>query len=90
MAKQTTKRAGVDEKPAANEIATKPDPVKPAKPVPKWRQCPLCFGNYGGVGKITCTRGMRRYYVCTTCGFHWHADMEYRTLEFTTPTPGEE
>lgn len=58
---------------------------KPEKKIPKWRQCPLCWGNYKGVGKVRSTQGMRRYYKCCECGFSWSVDLGIRTISATMP-----
>lgn len=77
------------QKPVQTVAEKQPD--KPVvKRVPKWRQCPLCHGNYGGIGNITCTRGTVRYYKCNTCGFTWRVEVEVRSIEFQNPTMADE
>lgn len=49
--------------------------IAPAKlkAVPVYRQCPLCYHGFGGVGRCYSTSGQTRYYKCNCCPHTWTA-----------------
>jgi hypothetical protein len=61
---------------------------EPKRDVPTYQRCPICYGNYGGIGV---SRGLyrksstlhRRYYKCDQCVYSWTVDLtpeQVRTL----------
>lgn len=78
MDKRDRKR---NEVPVGEKVA-----AEQGKRIPTWRQCPLCWGNYNGVGKATSTQNRKRYYKCDQCGFNWHVELTISSIRVTEPT----
>ena len=69
MSKKKVKEERVDHAKGNDENAKHRD-------VPKYRQCPVCYGGRGGVGKRKWTSRIngatvKNCYVCDTCNFDW-------------------
>lgn len=57
-------------------LQTRVPDVSTREEIPRHRQCPLCHGRHGGVGKCDGTYKkastfLRRYYKCNQCGHTW-------------------
>ena len=77
--------------PVVVDLPLVPEVEKPQKvAVSWWRQCPLCYTGFGGVGTATTTQSMKRYYRCQECGWTWHVKLDVvrsvQYVQLTVPT----
>ena len=71
-----------------DDARTAPEPasrmVTDPEQIPKFRQCPQCWGRFGGVGVVQSTKQSTRYYKCVrsvkipgqACGWTWTATVK--------------
>jgi predicted RNA-binding Zn-ribbon protein involved in translation (DUF1610 family) len=74
------------EAPTEEQVVEQVEEKPVEKVVAEWRRCPLCYTGYGGVGRVTSTHNMKRYYQCQECGWRWRVNLCVRSVEWNVPT----